>query len=315
MIASKKRIIKKIVKGFIMAAIIYVSLSMIATSIIYNIVFQRYTPEKTADIQPLDVQIAQHIETYSYGCDDHNLKGFLYRRESEKNSLVVLSPGFKAEIAEYEGLINSLLCRKFDVFAFDATGHGKSGGDSSIGFPQIIKDLSATLEFIDSRKNDFNYNNIFLLGHSRGGYAACCVMNDYDSVTAVVSVNGVDTAMDAIMAYSTDYLGDIAYGNYPFLALYQTVIFGNELADKSAVEEINSTKKPVFIIQSSKDEQIPIDNYSIYSKRKRIKNRYAKILLYEKENYNGHTTILLNEKKEVNEDIVEIISEFFESNL
>ncbi len=310
MLSSKKKFLKKVLKGVVIAIIIYLTLSMVTTKLIYDSVFQRYNAENPHNLLSETTEMYNCRKNYSYPCGENTLDGYLYSDGICEYGLVVLAPGFRAESIEYEGVIHTLLQEGFDVFAFNPTGHGNSGGKSSVGFPQIVKDLEATLDFISDNKS-FNYNDIFLLGHSRGGYGVCCVINKYSNITAAVSVNGADTSMDAIMAYSTSYVGNIAYGNYPFLSLYENMIFGTELSDISAVEEINKSKTPVFIIQSSADTQIPADKYSIYSHYEKLTSENVECLLYNKQGSNGHVSVLYDGNRYPNNDIIKEISGFY----
>ena len=307
MVSSKKKFLKRFLRGTVVAIIVYITVSMLATKIIYDSVFQRYDAENIIAFEKITESDICRKE-YSYACGEVSLKGALYSTKKSEYGLVLLIPGFKAEMKEYEGVIYALLREGFDVFSFDPTGHGESSGEDSVGFPQIINDVDSTLDFINKK---LKYDKIFLLGHSRGGYGACCALNSDKNISAVVSVNGVDTAMDAIMAYSTQYVGTFAYGNYPFLSLYQNLVFGSELAQRSAVEEINKSDIPVLIIQAKNDESIPKEKYSLYSRRGDIVSSNAKTKIYNKSGFDGHKSILYDHKGTPNYDIIKQISAFY----
>ena len=310
---KKKKILKSFLKGSAVVIIIYLIVSILATKLVYDSVFGRY------DAPAEEVSYAKQYtgysarKTYSYSCGDNKLSGYLYPSAVPTNKLVVVVPGFHAETEHYEGVIQGFLDLGFDVFAFDATGHGESGGETSLGFPQIINDLNATLDFIEGSK-DFAYNDVFLFGHSRGGYAACCVINEHPDISGVISVNAVDTAMDGIMAYSTDYIGDIAYGNYHFLWLYQYLLFGGDVADRSASEQINKSEVPVMVIQSKNDEQLTEGDFSLYSHRDEITSSKASFVLYSSSDKDGHTSILYDKNGIANLEILEKATLFFNSN-
>lgn len=308
MTSSKKKVLKKVLWGIVLTIIIYFTVSMIVTKIIYSFVFGRYNAENPASVLSETTEMFAGAKDFSYNSDDHRLWGTLYSNGEGEQGLIVLTPGFKSEVIEYEGVIYAFLQEGFDVFAFNPTGHGKSEGDSAVGFPQIVADLDATLDFVSER---FDYDEVFLLGHSWGGYATCCSVNNHKNITAAAAVNSVDTSMDAIMAYSTKYVGDVAYGNYPILSLYQNMVFGSKLSGYSAVDEINASSVPVLIIQSEGDEQIPKDEYSIYSKRSEITSENAEFLLYSQSGKDGHTNILYSENRQPNYEIVKIISDFY----
>ncbi len=310
MISSKKKFMKKVLKGIAIAIIVYLTFSIVATKIIYDSVFQRYNAEYSQNMLDETTEMVSCRKSFSYKCGENKLTGYLYSDGICENGLVVLAPGFKAESIEYEGVIYAFLQEGFDVFSFNSTGHGNSEGDSSVGFPQIIKDLETTMDFISADKN-FDYKDIFLFGHSRGAYGVCCVANNYSNISAIAAVNGMDTSMDAIMAYSTSLVGGIAYSNYPFLSMYENMVFGSDLSGCSAVEEINKSNIPVLVIQSSADDQIPAYKYSIYSHRKEITSENIEYLLYTKDGSNGHISILYDENRCPNYDIIKKISAYY----
>lgn len=305
---KSKKAFKKILRGIAITIIVYITVSIIATKFIYDSIFERYTAENQQSILVETKMMFENEQDFSFKCGENNLKGMLYTDNSCENGLIIFTPGLNSEVIEYEGVIYLFIQKGFDVFAFNPTGHGDSGGDSSVGFSQIIPDLNAAIEFVNK---NFDYNDIFLLGHSRGGYASCCVMNSYENITAVATVNSTDTAMDAIMAYSTEYIGGIAYGNYIFLDAYQNILFGKELSNCSSVKELNHSQTPVLVIQAESDEKIPLNKYSVYSKRDKITAKNVEFVLYNKEGNDGHTTILYGENRKPNVDIVNVISNFY----
>ena len=287
--------------------IVYIILSIFVTKLVYDFIFRR--PNET-----LKTERRYIGETYLYSCEEDTLAGYLYRTTENNKKLVVVVPGFKAEAVQYAGTIHGFAECGFDVFSFDCTGCGNSNGKSSIGFPQAINDLNATLKFIEENKS-FGYNEIFLFGHSRGGYAACCVVNEHPCISGVISVNGVNTAMDGVMACSVETVGRIAFVNYCFLWLYQIMIFGKDIADRYATKEINKCKIPILVVQSVHDEKIPIERFSLYSQQKKIHSKNVSFFLYCNSGNDGHTSIICDPCGKPNKDIILKASEFFENIL
>jgi len=310
-ISSKKKFLKKVLKGILIAIIVYITVSLVSTKIIYDAVFKRYSAEVPHSVLKQSEQMVAQRQVFSYPCDGRTLVGHLYSAGG-KNGLIVLAPGFHAESIEYEGVIYAFLQEGFDVFAFNPTGCGQSGGDNYVGFPQMITDVDATLDIVAEQ---FSYTDVFLFGHSHGAYGVCCAIAEHPEVRAVVAVNGVDRAMDAIMAYSTKYVGELAYGNYPFLNLYQNMIFGQELSESSAIDALNASGTPALIVQSAADEQIKSERFSIYAHRDKLTSEHVCVLLYNKPGCDGHTTILQDESRQPNMDIIRIISDFYKQQM
>ncbi|MBR3942031.1 MAG: alpha/beta fold hydrolase [Clostridia bacterium] len=307
MLSFKKKSFKKALKVSIIVILIFITLSALSTVFVYNSVFDRY--DSGIDEMHLSAK-SENITKFTrhtYTSGENKLKGYWYQT-NPKEDLVVIVPGFHAETDDFIPYINAFCDHNYDVFIFDCTGHGESGGDSAEGFPQIIPDLNATIDYIKSKSD---YKNIHLFGHSRGAYAACCVLKDRNDIKSVVAVNGVDCAMDGIMAYSYDTVGAVAYINYPFLWSYQAMLFGTELNDRSASECINSSDANVLVIQSTGDENLSADRFSIYAQKSHTDARFV---LYDKKGRNGHTNILYDGKNAINPDILSYALDLFEKN-
>ena len=307
MLSFKKKSLKKALKVSIIVILIFITLSAISTVLVYNTIFDRY--DSGVDEMHLSAK-SKKILTFTphtYTCGVNKLKGY-WSQTGQKEDLIVIVPGFHAETDNFIPYINAFCDHDYDVFIFDCTGHGESGGDSAEGFPQIIPDLNATLDYIKSKSA---YKNIHLFGHSRGAYAACCVLKDRNDIKSVVAVNGVDCAMDGIMAYSYDAIGFVAYINYPFLWSYQAMLFGTELNNRSASDCINNSNANILVIQSSGDENLSADRFSIYAQKN---GTDAEFILYNKKGQDGHTTILYDGKNGVNPDILSYTLNLFEKN-
>lgn len=216
MASAKKSVFKKVLIIILAVLTVHCAGSMIATKLIYDSIFSRYSAEVTEPVPELRHTV-DNRECFFYDYEELTLAGYLYRCQSDaaRDTLVVLAPGFHAGADNYLWQTKALLDRGWSVFSFDPSGSCRSSGDSYVGFPQEILDLNATLEFIEENGR-FGYQNIALLGHSRGGYAAGCVLSYGHDVDAVVTVSGVNSAMEGIMGYSASAIGPLAYGNYGF---------------------------------------------------------------------------------------------------
>jgi dipeptidyl aminopeptidase/acylaminoacyl peptidase len=183
-----------------------------------------------------------------------------------------------------------------------------------VGFPQEILDLNATIEYIEANDR-FGYQSLSLLGHSRGGYAAGCVLSYDHDIDAVVTVSGVNSAMEGIMAYSSSAVGPLAYGNYGFLWLYQTMLFGAKTTNLSAYEEIMDSGVPTLVVHGTGDEDFPMDKNSIISHREQICTPAVEYLTCDAPGQNGHTDLLFDPEGGANEELMTQISDFLERSI
>ena len=225
---NKKFNFKKVLVIIIAALILFSAISMAATKIIYDSIFVRYDENYKIPASLSYLEASRETKTYPSG--KALLSGKLYRAKKEvcKNALVILAPGFRAVSDSYIYQIEALLQKGFSVFAFDPTGCGLSEGESSVGFAQEFLDLEATVKYVESC-GKFGYNDIVLLGHSRGGYAACLMLERGYDISAVISVSGINSSMDAVIGSAENSVGALAYLNYGFFFSFSCLyLFGRK---------------------------------------------------------------------------------------
>lgn len=315
MASAKKSVFKRVLIIILAVLVVHCAGSMVATKLIYDSIFSRYAAE-LAEPAPELRDMVEARECFFYEYEDLTLAGYLYRCQTPqaRNALVVLAPGFHAGSDDYLWQTKALLDRGWSVFSFDPSGSFESSGDSYVGFPQEILDLNATIEYIEANDR-FGYQSLSLLGHSRGGYAAGCVLSYDHDIDAVVTVSGVNSAMEGIMAYSSSAVGPLAYGNYGFLWLYQTMLFGAKTTNLSAYEEIMDSGVPTLVVHGTGDEDFPMDKNSIISHREQICTPAVEYLTCDAPGQNGHTDLLFDPEGGANEELMTQISDFLERSI
>lgn len=304
----KKKFSLKVWKIIIVSLILFFALSYLITKAVYNICFPRY--DEKVDI-PMELRAMtderQPVEFYS---GENLLRGHLYG-DGLGLGIVIVAPGFRASEDNYLWQINSFQEYGWDVLSFDTTGSCTSEGNSSVGFSQELLDLNAALDYVEK---NYNYDNIFIFGHSRGGYAACGLLNSDHRINAVVSVAGINSAMEAVIEPAQNYVGLLAYGNYPFLWLYQSTLFGADVMDIHADEQISDTDVPTLIIQGVNDDVAPIDSSSIYSHKDEISSDCVEYYICDIPGQDGHTDLLFDKDGTANDVLMGIINQFYRKN-
>lgn len=283
---------------------------MVATKIIYDSIFQRY--DTPASVPVSLSEMVQQRKMHPFTSGENMLAGYYYAPAAPKQAhgLIVLAPGFCAGGDDYLWQIRTLLDYGWGVFTFDNTGTLRSQGENQVGFSQSVYDLQAALKYVENN-NRFGYNELVLMGHSRGAYAACCVLAEKQDVSAVVAISGVNSAMEAIMEMSSQYVGPISYGNYGFLWLYQTMLFGSETVELKAAEAIDQCGVPVLVIHGTQDSQIPAGSGSITAHREQILGTQAEFVLLDA----GHTDLLFDADGTANDALMAQIQAFLLRNI
>ena len=299
MVSEKKLKLKRISIIILTVLLVYTAVSLVVTKLVYDGIFDRYD-EQVVVPEALSETIEQR-QLHQYPSGDNLLTGYYYPRQ-DAHGLVVLAPGFHAGADSYLWQTQDLLERGWAVFSFDPTGSFRSEGTSQVGFSQTVVDLEATLLYIE-KNNNFGYNDIVLFGHSRGGYAACCMLARENGVSAVVSVSGVNSAMEAVLEMSSDAVGPLAYCNYGFLWLYQAELFGKDVLQQQACEAIDQSQIPVLVVHGTQDD---MDDALVMAHKEQIHSQNVEYLVCQA----GHTDLLYDADGTANDDLMEQIHAF-----
>lgn len=310
MVRLKKLNLKRIIAVIITIIMIFSAISFAVTKIIYDRIFVRYDCAVTDFPSELSETVATRTEK-QFSSKNNTLTGYLYNANAElsNDTLVIIAPGFNACADSYLWQIKSLLEYGWSVFAFNPTGCCTSSGNSSIGFSQELCDLEAALKYVENNDR-FGYNDIVLFGHSRGGYAVCCSLDFKYNITAVVSVSGINSAMEGVIGSSVEQIGPLAYGNYGFLWAYQAMLFGSKTLNMNASEEISESDVPTLIIHGKNDELVPLDRFSIISHKKEISSKKVEYIICSDPNSSGHTDLLFGKDGTANDILMKQIDHF-----
>ena len=309
----KKPTWKRVFTIILIVIVAFCATSMVATKFIYDAIFVRYDGTPAQVPQQLEEMVASR-ESSNFMSGDNALTGWLYRCEGGNDNLVLIAPDFHAGADDFLWQIRAFLDYGWSVFIFDATGHCTSEGKSAVGFPQLLCDVEAAINHIENH-NRFGYNNIVLFGHSQGGYAATCALAGNFDISAVVTVSGINSAMDGIIGKAREFAGPVVYGNYPFLWLYQVMVFGGDIANRSASDAINESGVPVLIVHGTGDTTVPMDEFSIISHREEITAEGVQYFLCDDPQQDGHTNLLYDLDGTANDELMEQVHAFLSANI
>lgn len=229
----------------------------------------------------------------SFPSGENTLKAFHYPSKGEK--LIVFAHGLGSGHEMYMNEIVYLLNKGFDVFAYDGTASGYSEGKSTKGLFQSSIDIEACYDYLltDDQLKDLP---IYALGHSWGGFAVAQSINYGKNTKAVCSM--------AAYGYPSDLMKSIIDEEMEMdISIFKPAIFFSDLLfvgpkniGRNAIDSINQSDRPIFIIHGSEDDVVPLEGISLYSYIPNFTNPNVKGLLMEKKGQNGHNDILHYEK-------------------
>ena len=310
---KKKKPIKLILLSLLLLVIIFSALSFIIVKINFDDIFGRTVlDEITANLRYGDIKDKYPRELLSFTSGKNKLQGYLYGSENTKG-LVVISHGLGGGAENYTAETKRFVDEGYQVFGYDNTGCYKSEGDSCIGLVQSVIDLDAALTYIEQEER-FKGLPVLLYGHSWGGYAVTAIFNFDHDITASVSVAGFNDPMQMIIEWAKGMMGGFAYVEYPYIWLYNKMIFGNDL-EITALKGINNTETPILLLHGSEDTTIGIDESAIMAYRDKITNPNTKYIVCEKERQNGHNSLFhsiecLDYADEINKPYKELYEQY-----
>ncbi len=267
---------KKIIMIMLTVLLFLTIIPFVLCSIIYEVYFGKgYDTREEWRYEITDFAGLKQ-ERYPFTSDDGQmLIGYKFYKEHQdiKGTLVFAHGLGCGGYNTYMDLINYFAGNGFFVFAYDATGHDESEGDSVHGIPQGVIDLLYAIDFVEENE-DFQHLPVVLLGHSWGGYAVCNVLNEHPEVKAVVSMAGFNTSADLIKIECERHAGKIADIAVPYMKLYEKLRFGKYASD-SALTGFEKSEACVMIVQSSDDTIVPPEyGYDIYYERYKDDDRF-----------------------------------------
>jgi alpha-beta hydrolase superfamily lysophospholipase len=284
----RMKILGKSIIGFIL---LFSTISMVIVVIIYNGQFPRYDRHDmtiSAGLRYEDLEVQYPRKLVSFESGNNRLQGYVYGMNQEQG-LVVVAHGIGGGADSYLPQISYFVDQGWRVFAYDATGSFDSEGKTTKGFPQALIDLDAALTFINSQE-EFANLPILLFGHSWGGYAVANILYYDYKIAGVVTVSGANSPMEMIMEQGRRMMGGFITIQYPYLWLYQRILFG-ETASLNAVDAINRSDVPVLIIHGIEDELVAYEGSSIIANFQEITNPNVRTISLSEPGRNGHNNL------------------------
>ena len=181
----------------------------------------------------------------------HDLKGwFYYYANSIPGRLVVFDHGMGNGHLAYMREIERLAKAGFLVYSYDHTGCMASGGESTNGFAQSLKDLNDCITAL-KQEPALQDRTISVMGHSWGGFSTMNIAALHPEITHVVSMSGfisVKRMLEQIM------LGLLKDMRKPLYALESQTNPG--YVEFDALQTLGQTNAKVLLIASADDKVV-----------------------------------------------------------
>ena len=181
----------------------------------------------------------------------HDLRGwFYYYKNPIPNRLVVFDHGMGNGHRAYLREIERLAKAGFLVYSYDHTGCMASGGESTNGFAQSLKDLDDCITAI-KQEPALRSRTISVMGHSWGGFSTMNITALHPEITHVVSMSGFISVKRMLAQIMPGFLKGM------WETLYRLESRANpDYVAFDALETLGKTAAKVLLIASSNDKVV-----------------------------------------------------------
>jgi len=200
------------------------------------------------------------------------------------NERVGLNEPFK-DIAHYLAE-NGIAVLRYDKRTY-TYGSEMSRNKELTVYDETIDDAAEAVKFL-GRLDYIDKDNIYLLGHSLGGYLMPRIAEMTPKAAGYAMASGIYTSLGEIIPYQIDYLNNIdgivsgeeektsqetkvmadktlkpdtIDDDEMVLGAYKP--YWEDLAEYNPIELARKIEKPVFVFQGDRDYQVPVDQYNL----------------------------------------------------
>lgn len=225
-------------------------------------------------------------DKYEFKSDENTLRGcFYYYENYNKDNLVIFCHGIGGGYLSYMVEIEKLCKNGYRVFAYDNTGCFCSEGQSIKCLSQSLKDLDNAIKSL-KKDNIFQcFKNVFIIGHSCGGYAAGNILNYHNDISKVVVISGFITVKHFL---ECNIKGFAKIGLRTILNFEKKT--NPDYFFSSSIDAFNKTSAKVLIVHSEDDPMVDYAN-SIDVLKEKVDNPKVEFLIYKNKKHNPNYSL------------------------
>ena len=181
----------------------------------------------------------------------HTLKGYFYYYDNPKKSkLIVFEHGMFGGHRSYMREIEVLARNGFLVYAYDHTGCMESGGEGTGGFAQSLRDSNEVISEL-KRVDELKGYDIYVMGHSWGGFATLNVPRFHPDIKKIVALSGFISPKVVIYQHLGGFLKVFAG------KIYKSEVLKNpDYMEISAIDTLKNVETKALIVHSPNDHMV-----------------------------------------------------------
>lgn len=191
-------------------------------------------------------------EPFSFASSDGNfLQGYFYSYPgAREDRLIVFEHGMGSGHRGYMREIELLARQGYLVFSYDHTGCMESGGETTGGFVQSLKDLDDALVALKAEK-ELHDRQISVVGHSWGGFSTLNIAALHPDIKSVVAISG----FVSVELMLNQFFGGIMRGVGKKLLQEETEANPNWISC-NAIDALSDSPVKALIIHSEDDPTV-----------------------------------------------------------
>ena len=243
----------------------------------------RFKPED-AQIEFIKKYSDLEVKEVSFDMEGVTLKGYLYNYgKYDLDKIIMFCHGMWSSQRSYIHIISYLAHKGYQVFGFDYEGLDTSEGKTIRGFGNSLRCSDYAIRFIKEYE-DTKGRDIYVVGHSWGGYATSNIAGIHKDIKGVVPISaviGISHLMKGLLpkplrwlAYVFQCVDSLKCGKYSYY---------------NAIESLKEYEGKVLFIHSKDDEVVRIDFSTEYI-QKYSKNSNIEYLILEGKKHQPHFT-------------------------
>lgn len=190
-----------------------------------------------------------------YSSLGHKLEGcFYYYDGFNEERLIIFEHGMGSGHTGYMTEIERLCRAGYRVFSYDHTGCMKSGGETTNGFAQSLRDLDDAVKAI---KADERYKDLALsvMGHSWGGFSSLNISAIHPEIEKIVAMSGFVCVEEIVKSF---FKGILSPFGKRIIEIEKSS--NPEYIKYNAVNSLRNTKSRVLVIHSDDDKTVLKEN-------------------------------------------------------
>lgn len=170
----------KVFSGFLaLLLFVFVAICSVSGFLLYEILRPARSPA------PFDLSVMMgHPSTFSFPLEDGTMRDGWFFPGLRGAPTIVVCHGYQSQRADVLTLVTALQDQQFNVFLFDFTGHGTSGGVTTLGYRET-GELRSAIQALSTR-DDIDTGHFGLWGEDMGGYAVLEVAASDPRIAAIV---------------------------------------------------------------------------------------------------------------------------------